>query len=45
MVDLCDKSGMHGGEFYGFGSLWMRYQRRREVDAVRRRHPYSSEFK
>jgi hypothetical protein len=45
----CDESGMHGGRFYGFGSLWMRYQRRGEfnamVDAVRARHGYEHEFK
>ena len=24
----CDESGIHGSPHYGFGSLWMKYQRR-----------------
>ena len=24
----CDESGVGGQKFYGFGSLWMKYQRR-----------------
>ncbi len=27
----CDESGVDGQPFYGFGSLWMSYQRRTEL--------------
>jgi hypothetical protein len=40
---------MHGARFYGFGSLWMPYQRRGDfldvIRDVRRRHRYRDEFK
>lgn len=45
----CDESGMHGGRFYGFGTMWMPYQRRgtfhEVVRGVRDRHRYRDEFK
>jgi hypothetical protein len=45
----CDESGMHGGRYYGFGSLWMPYQRRGDfldiIRQLRARHRYRDEFK
>lgn len=45
----CDESGMDGAPFYGFGSLWMPWQRRGDFQAIitglRRRHNYQSEIK
>jgi hypothetical protein len=45
----CDESGMHAGHFYGFGSVWMLYQRRGDflelVRDIRARHHYRDEFK
>lgn len=45
----CDESGIDGKRFYGFGSLWMKEQRRgeiqRDVRAIRERHKYVDEFK
>ena len=29
----CDESGFHGARFYGFGSLWMAWQRRGDFAA------------
>lgn len=29
-IIACDESGVHGSAHYGFGSLWMKYQRRGE---------------
>ncbi|MCD3180328.1 DUF3800 domain-containing protein, partial [Salmonella enterica subsp. enterica serovar Enteritidis] len=38
----CDESGIDGQRFYGFGSLWMKYQRRgdfaRIVRELREKH-------
>jgi hypothetical protein len=45
----CDESGTHDARYYGFGSLWMPYQRRGEfaalMKAIRSRLRYGSEFK
>ncbi len=45
----CDESGTHDARYYGFGSLWMPYQRRGEFSAlmkvIRSRLRYGSEFK
>jgi hypothetical protein len=45
----CDESGVHGARFYGFGSLWMAWQRRgdfaRLIDGLRDRFEYRSEIK
>ncbi|TKC98151.1 DUF3800 domain-containing protein [Polyangium fumosum] len=45
----CDESGVDGSQFYGFGSLWMKWQRRGEFHAaikeLRERHGYSAEIK
>lgn len=45
----CDESGIHGARFYGFGTLWMPYQRRGDfldlVADIRLRHHYRDEFK
>jgi hypothetical protein len=45
----CDESGVHGARFYGFGTLWMGWQRRGDLQAVMRevrdRHRYRSEIK
>src|SRR5579872_119175 len=45
----CDETGVHGSRFYGFGSLWMGWQRRGEfqqlIREVRDRHDYFSEIK
>ena len=47
----CDETGLHGARYYGFGSLWMAWQRRgdfqewlREIRATHPEH-LSSEFK
>jgi hypothetical protein len=47
----CDESGIHGARFYGFGTLWMRWQRRGDfhqvMSDIRKNHPehLHSEFK
>lgn len=45
----CDESGIDGQKFYGFGSLWMKYQRRgdfvRIIRELRNRHNYFNEIK
>lgn len=45
----CDESGVDGSPYYGFGTLWMKWQRRGEfyalVRALRERHGYNHEIK
>lgn len=47
----CDETGLDGARFYGFGSLWMGWQRRGEfqewIRTIRENHPeyLNSEFK
>lgn len=45
----CDESGVGGQKYYGFGSLWMKYQRRgdfaQKVRELRERHNYHNEIK
>jgi Protein of unknown function (DUF3800) len=45
----CDESGLHGAQYYAFGSLWMGWQRRGEfsatIQALRNKHGYPYEFK
>ena len=45
----CDESGIHGSAHYGFGSLWMKWQRRGDfaehIRGMRDRHKYFSEIK
>lgn len=45
----CDESGTGGANYYGFGTLWMREQRRGEfygeITRLRHRHKYFHEFK
>lgn len=45
----CDESGTGGAAYYGFGTLWMRYQRRgdfaRLVRALIHKHSYTGEIK
>jgi hypothetical protein len=45
----CDESGVHGARFYGFGTLWMAWQRRGDFQAlmreIRERHRYRPEIK
>lgn len=45
----CDESGVHGAKYYGFGTLWMPWQRRGDFAAgirtIRERHGYKSEIK
>lgn len=45
----CDESGVDGQRYYGFGSLWMKYQRRgdfaRIVRELREKHNYFQEIK
>jgi hypothetical protein len=45
----CDESGVHGAVYYGFGSLWMPWERRGDFSAMiaelRRRHRYTEEIK
>ncbi|EPO1287739.1 DUF3800 domain-containing protein, partial [Escherichia coli] len=40
----CDESGIDGQRFYGFGSLWMKYQRRGDfcqlIRELRRKHGF-----
>ena len=45
----CDESGTGGANYYGFGSLWMKEQRRGEfygeIMKLRQKHNYFHEFK
>jgi phosphopantetheine adenylyltransferase len=45
----CDESGIDGQVYYGFGSLWMKYQRRgdftRIIRELREKHNYHNEIK
>lgn len=45
----CDESGIDGQKYYGFGSLWMKYQRRgdfsRIIRELREKHKYFEEIK
>lgn len=45
----CDESGIDGQRFYGFGSLWMKYQRRGDfcqlIRELRRKHGFFEEIK
>jgi len=45
----CDESGTEGARFYGFGSLWMRWQRRgdfsRDLRELREQHRFFEEIK
>lgn len=45
----CDESGVGGAPFYGFGSLWMRWQRRGDfvagIRVLREEHDYWDEIK
>ena len=48
-VIACDESGVHGATHYGFGSLWLKWQRRGDfIDdfrAMRERHGFHDECK
>ncbi|CUA15028.1 DUF3800 domain-containing protein [Escherichia coli] len=45
----CDESGIDGQRFYGFGSLWMKYQRRGDfcqlIRELRSKHGFFEEIK
>ena len=45
----CDESGVHGARHYGFGTLWMNWQRRGDfaalIRSVREEHGYRHEIK
>jgi len=45
----CDESGVDGAKYYGFGSLWMKWQRRgdlaRDIGEIRKRHNHRDEIK
>lgn len=45
----CDESGTGGQRFYGFGSLWMKYQRRGDfvqmIRELREKHNCTDELK
>lgn len=45
----CDESGVHGSAHYGFGSLWMKWQRRGDfseaIKEFRQLHNYNHEIK
>lgn len=45
----CDESGIHGAAHYGFGSLWMKWQRRGDfseaIKELRQLHSYTYEIK
>lgn len=45
----CDESGMHGTQYYGFGSLWMPWERRGDFAAmlsdIQKQHRYRDEMK
>lgn len=44
----CDESGIDGQRFYGFGSLWMKYQRRGDfcqlIRELRSKHGFFEEI-
>ena len=48
-VIACDESGIHGSTHYGFGSLWLKWQRRgdfiEQIRDLREFHGYSYEIK
>jgi hypothetical protein len=45
----CDESGIHKADYYGFGSLWMKWERRGNFSAafkdLQRKHGYYYEYK
>src|SRR5262249_28342738 len=45
----CDESGVHGTKYYGFGSVWMPWERRGDFSALindlRQKHRYTQEIK
>ena len=45
----CDESGVDGARYYGFGSIWMKWQRRGDfsklVSDLREKHHYHDEIK
>lgn len=45
----CDETGVDGARYYGFGSLWLAYERRGDLTgqlgALRRRHGFHDELK
>lgn len=45
----CDESGINGSNYYGFGSLWMKWQRRgdfaADIRSLREKHDYYYECK
>jgi hypothetical protein len=45
----CDESGVHGSPHYGFGTLWMKWQRRgdffKDVREMKERHRFQGECK
>lgn len=45
----CDESGTDGAPYYGFGSLWMKWQRRgdfaRDIRQLRERYSFTDEIK
>lgn len=45
----CDESGVHGSTHYGFGSLWLSWQRRgdfyADFEAIARKHRFKDECK
>jgi hypothetical protein len=45
----CDESGVHGARYYGYGTLWMPWQRRGAfsglIDSLRSKHAFRFEFK
>ena len=45
----CDESGVHGSAHYGFGSLWLKWQRRgdflEDFRAIKERHGFRDECK
>ena len=45
----CDESGVHGSQHYGFGSLWMKWQRRgdfiNDFRQIKEKHGYRDECK
>jgi hypothetical protein len=48
-VIACDESGIHGSTHYGFGSLWLKWQRRgnfiEQIRELRDLHEYFYECK
>jgi len=45
----CDESGIDGGRYYGFGSLWLAWERRGDLTGqlgeLRDRHGFQEELK